>query len=220
MRLKKIFTSVAIASIAIAGLMVIGSIFGILKLEGAIVNLIFSAVTLCVGSIFAINATLLKDRGHKIVSMLGYALTGVSVLLFLLLIWVGGDVIFKATIVIGVSSIFANIIMSNAVRLGKKFLVVQIVEYAIVFLIDIVIVLLTFGVNVFENDTILKVFIAGCIVAGVGMIVLSILSKKHGGDIAMESKDMITIPRAEYTELKEKAKLYDEMMSSKTSDAE
>ena len=212
MNVKKIFTGVAIGSIALAGILVIGAIFGIVKFEGGVLNVILSAVTLCVGSVFAINATLLKDGGHKIVSMIGYVITGLSVLLFLLLIWVGGDALFKVAIIIGVSSIFANIIMSNAVKLGKKFLVLQLVEYVVVFAIDMVIVLSTCGVDVLGDETILKVFIAGCILAGVGMVTLAILSKKYSADVKnVETKDTVTISKEEYETLKKKAKLYDDM---------
>lgn len=220
MSLKKIFTGMAIGSAVLAGIIVIGSIFGIIEIEGVLLNIVLSAVTLCVGSAFAINATMLRERSNRLVSTIGFVLIGVSVLLFLLLIWIGGEVLFKAAIVIGVGSAFANIIMGNAVRLGKKFLTVQIVEYAMVFLIDIVIVLNTFDIDVLAIEIVSKLFVTVCIAAVVGMVSLSVLSKKQGGDVSIETNDMITISKAEYTELKEKARLYDEMMASKTSDVE
>ena len=218
MNLKKIFTMTAIGSMVVAGLMLIAALFGIFDLEGAYVNVLLSVVTIGVSAIFSINATLIKDKGYKIVSYVAYGLIAVSGILFLLLIWVGGDAIFRAAIVIGVSSIFANIIMGNVVSLGKKYLVVQLVEYVMVVLIDIVIILLAFGVEVFENDVVVKLFITGCIVAGVGMITLAVLSKK-AGDTSVEAKadsNTVTISKSEYKELKEKAKLYDEMMANKS----
>ena len=218
MNLKKIFTMTAIGSMVVAGLMLIAALFGIFDLEGTYVSVLLSVVTIGVSAIFSINATLIKDKGYKIVSYVAYGLIAVSAVLFLLLIWVGGDAIFRAAIVIGVSSIFANIIMGNVVSLGKKYLVVQLVEYAMVVLIDLVIILLAFGVEVFENDAVVKLFITGCIVAGVGMITLSVLSKKaESGDKVAVSNDSnsVTISKAEYNTLKEKAKLYDEMMANK-----
>ena len=216
MSLKKIFVSMAIGSVALAGIIVIGCIFGLMDFEGVVLNIVLSAVTLCVGSVFAINATMLRERSNKLVSTIGFALIGVSVLLFLLLIWVGGEVLFKAAIVIGVGSAFANIIMSNAVRLGYRFLVVQIVEYAMVFLIDIVIVLNTFDIDVLAIEIVSKLFVTVCIAAVVGVVSLSVLAKKQGSDdvaLAMDD-DMITISKEEYESLVEKARLYDEMMSS------
>ena len=208
----------AIGSMVVAGLMLIAALFGIFDLEGAYVNVLLSVVTIGVSAIFSINATLIKDKGYKIVSYVAYGLIAVSGILFLLLIWVGGDAIFRAAIVIGVSSIFANIIMGNVVSLGKKYLVVQLVEYVMVVLIDLFIILLAFGVEVFENDVVVKLFITGCIVAGVGMITLAVLSKK-AGDTSVEAKadgSTVTISKDEYKQLKEKAKLYDEMMANKS----
>lgn len=208
----------AIGCIVLAGLMLIAALFGIFDLEGAYVSVLLSVVTLGVSAIFSINATLIKEKGYKIVSYVAYGLIAVSAILFLLLIWVGGDTIFRLAIVIGVSSIFANIIMGNVVSLGKKYLVVQCIEYAMVVVIDIIIILLAFGVEVFKEDIVLKLFITGCIIAGVGMITLSVLSKKAGttesGEVA--DKDTVTISKKEYNALKEKAKLYDEMMANKS----
>ena len=62
------------------------------------------------------------------------------------------------------------------------------------------------------DETILKVFIAGCILAGVGMVTLAILSKKYSADVKnVETKDTVTISKEEYETLKKKAKLYDDM---------
>ena len=218
MNLKKIFTMGAIGCIVLSGLMLIASLFGIAHLEGTYASILLSVITLGVSAVFAINATMIKDKGYKLVSYVAYGLIAVSALLFLLLIWVGGDIFFKAAIVVGISSVFANIIMGNVVSLGKKYFAVQLVEYAMVVLIDLVIILITFGVSVFENDLVFKLFITGCIIAGVGMITLAVLSKK-AGDTSVEAKadgNTVTISKDEYKQLKEKAKLYDEMMANKS----
>ena len=96
-------------------------------------NTITPRIDATIGSTFAINATIIKNKGYKIVSYIAYGLIAVSCVLFLLLIWVGGDIIFKAAIIVGVSSIFANIIMGNVVALGKKYFNVQLIEYAMVY---------------------------------------------------------------------------------------
>lgn len=208
----------AIGCIVLAALMLIAALFGIFELEGTYISVLLSVVTLGVSAIFSINATLIKEKGYKIVSYVAYGLIAVSAILFLLLTWVGGDIIFRLAIIIGVSSIFANIIMGNVVSLGKKYLVIQLIEYAMVLAIDIIIKLVAFGVDVFKEDIVFKLFVTGCIIAGVGMITLSVLSKKVGTTESGEvvDKDSVTISKKEYNALKEKAKLYDEMMANKS----
>lgn len=218
MNLKKIFTISAIGCVVLAGLMLIAALFGLFELMSTQLSLLLSVVTLGVSATFCINATMIREKGYKIVSYIAYGLIAVSAILFLLLIWVGGDLLFRMAIIIGVSSIFANIIMGNVVSLGKKYLVVQCIEYVMVFLIDIMISLQACGVDVLNEDIVFKLFVTGCIIAGVGMITLSVLSKKVGDTKSGEEtkKDTITISKEEYNTLKEKAKLYDEMVASTT----
>ena len=210
---------IAICCAVFSGLMLIASLFGIADLEGAYAKILLSAITFGVGATFAINATIIKCKGYKMVSYIAYGLIAVSSILFLLLIWVGGDIIFKAAIVVGVSSIFANIIMGNVVSLGKKYFAVQMIEYAMIVFIDVVIILLVFGVEwLFENDILPRLFYTACIVASVGMITLAVLSKKSGDSekVVEEDGSSVTISKKEYKELVKKAKLYDEMMANKS----
>lgn len=204
---KKILSYVAIASLGIAIVMLITAIFGVEIFDGVGFKFLISFVIIAAGCGFSLNAVSLYKKNQTI-SIVSLALLGVSSLMGILCFWFDmGLFINRITGVISIISVLFISIINNVLRLANKYLILQIVTYALIVIIDISLTLLIFGLSVFEVEILWQLFIAVCLVAFALNCTLSIMAKKNINETASEEKEKIKtikISEEEYNQMKQK----------------
>lgn len=176
---KKILMYSSLTTLAVCIVLLIGAIFGLKTFEGAILKLLKTCATIAIAGFFAINALTMTDK-NKIMGYVCAGLLGFLSLLLLVIYWanISWGVFQQLVFVLAIATILFNIIVNLNLKLDKNFLVLQIVTYILIAVIDIVLTLVIFGSTILANGTVLKLFIAGCIVVFGLLCALGILGKK------------------------------------------
>ena len=110
----------------------------------------------------------------------------------------------SATITISVATVFFVIIVSMIIKYERRYLAIQIITYVLVIIVDILITLLAWGVEIFKIPAMTEIFWTLCLIAFAMLCTLSILGRKNV-DIKKEKKisdDKITISKEEYENMK------------------
>lgn len=203
---KKVLSGISLGSMILAVVMLLVALFGGSEFvfSGVGLDLLLSFAIIAVASAFAINACNVYSR-KKIISIINLSLLGLCVLLGLLSVWIGDFPLLLANItyVLAIATVFFGIIVSLNLKLGKRQRVLQGITYVCVIVIDIILTLLIFGVDVFAVDGLSTMFIALCLVAFALLCATAILGKKSITE-DVNSSDMITISKIEYENLKAK----------------
>lgn len=164
---------------------------------------------LALGGFFAINSVNIMSK-NRILGIVSLVLVLTAVVLVIIMAWANVTTLLNVTIVFALLSITFNIIVSTYLDLGRTHFVPQIILYVLSVILDLLFILLIFGVI---GGTFLTISIILLIIDFVGFIILKVLNKKQVNQTA--DPNMITISKQEYNTLKEKAEKYDELMKNK-----
>lgn len=164
---------------------------------------------LALGGFFAINSVNIMSK-NRILGIVSLVLVLTAVVLVIIMAWANVTTLLNVTIVFALLSITFNIIVSTYLDLGRTHFVPQIILYVLSVILDLLFILLIFGVI---GGTFLTISIILLIIDFVGFIILKVLNKKQVNQTA--DPNMITISKLEYDMLKEKAEKYDELMKNK-----
>lgn len=164
---------------------------------------------LALGGFFAINSVNIMSK-NRILGIVSLVLVLTAVVLVIIMAWANVTTLLNVTIVFALLSITFNIIVSTYLDLGRTHFVPQIILYVLSVILDLLFILLIFGVI---GGTFLTISIILLIIDFVGFIILKVLNKKQVNQTA--DPNMITISKLEYNTLKEKAEKYDNLMRDK-----
>lgn len=164
---------------------------------------------LALGGFFAINSVNIMSK-NRILGIVSLILVLTAVVLVIIMAWANVTTLLNVTIVFALLSITFNIIVSTYLDLGRTHFVPQIILYVLSVILDLLFILLIFGVI---GGTFLTISIILLIIDFVGFIILKVLNKKQVNQTT--DPNMITISKQEYNTLKEKAEKYDNLMRDK-----
>ena len=164
---------------------------------------------LALGGFFAINSVNIMSK-NRILGIVSLVLVLTAVVLVIIMAWANVTTLLNVTIVFALLSITFNIIVSTYLDLGRTHFVPQIILYVLSVILDLLFILLIFGVI---GGTFLTISIILLIIDFVGFIILKVLNKKQVNQTT--DPNMITISKLEYDMLKEKAEKYDNLIRDK-----
>lgn len=204
---KKTLSIIAIVSLASAVLMLIMAVFGV---EGIfkypLLAVMESLAIICAGSALAINALLIFPKKRKL-AIVDLSLLSSLTMLSILTFWIeaiSSSFFGKIVLILGIATIFFNIIIANYLKLSKNKLALQIVTYSLIVIIDILLTLQILGVDLFDSDAFSKLFIVLCLVTFVLLIVIIILAKKAPSENLAEKTEYVKVDKKEYEEMKKR----------------
>ena len=150
---------------------------------------------------------------NKILGYVSFGLIGLSLLFMVLFIWkiIDNRIFNLAVLTVSLLSVLFIFLVSNGLKLGRKFLVVQVVSDAILSLLIIFILISSYGW--IELGDVLIPFLINIILSVVAFITISVLANKVQGDENEIKKEYVKITKAEYDELLAKAKELEELKS-------
>ena len=213
--MKKKISLATIGFVGLSALLLILALFGVLKLKGVTLDLLFTFLTLTVAGMLTLNSCEMLERKNKL-ALVSLSLIFLSTLLVVLCFWTkldNADFFMDSTLVISTLSICFNLITSNILKMGKRYTIVQAVSY-ICFSIVSLYLILTFLDTISLEDAHLKIFILFIILSFVALCVLTVLSKKHSSE-SIATKEYVKITKEEYLNLIESKKQLDNLLKEK-----
>lgn len=210
---KKILTITSLVAMSLCVLLLIGAIFGLKVFDGTVLKILLTFATIAVGSAFAISAVNIFDR-NRIISIVALSLIALSMVFGLIVFWMGFNVSVafnKFTLILSMLAILFNIIVSLILKLDKRYLVLQIITYAFIVLIDIILTLQILNVDVFGIKSFWKYFIAICLIAFGLLCATSIIGRRS--DVVQKddkTNGFVKVPKTEYEEMKKRIESLEE----------
>lgn len=190
-------------------LMLIMAIFGLKTFEMPLLALLFTLITISVACAFAISAYSLLKK-NKVVPMISLVLLAIVSIMGIITYWAQFNVpeIFgKSTAILAIATVLFNIMVSYAIKLGKRQLPIQIITYALIIITDIILTLLILGVNVFSVPGMIEAFAVICLLDLGFMLALVILNKRTYNEAEdMSGTEYIKVKKTEYLALVERVK--------------
>lgn len=207
--MKKAFIIQTLICLGITGIFLILTIFGINFFTGTKFNILVSFATLTGGGYFCLLSCD-THKANKILGIVSFVLVGLSVLLVILSFWlmsgnVGDETFFDITSTIALLTCVFVLVASTYLKLGKKYLVVQIVLYCIVSVFVLICILLVFEVFAFKN--IATFFWLILVLTIISLIVLKVMTYKTPERV---ETNYVKITKEEYDILLDKAKKWDD----------
>lgn len=205
--LLKAVSILTLASVISAALIGLALLFGIIEGSDTVGKILLSILTVFVAGILGFNSINAITKGNKISIVAGFSLI-LSVLLFIVLIWLGDflgdfyDAYIYIVVIVSMLSVFLNVMIANYVALGKSLLVVQ-----IIFDVLFAYILIAISLVIFGNTDLLElwqIFVADVIV----VLALYGVLKIKGKNIAQKETEIkasdgyITIEKTVYEEMK------------------
>lgn len=207
MNIKKILTTISISCLGIGVFLLILGIFKLPVFEYPFSSILLTLAVIVGASTLSISAYSLINK-NKILSIVALALLGLISLLGIIIIWANfktPDMFNKITAVIAITTALFNIIVSFAVNLGKRHKSLQIATYIATIVIDIILTLLIFGVNVFFANGLLEIFLVICLVDFFFLCALAILNRRtYSAQNDINDEGYIKIKKTEYMALVQK----------------
>ncbi len=209
---RKILSISTIVGVVLCAAMLIASLFGLNFFSGVLADILITTAALTIGMFFAISSIDLVKL-NKIIAYVSLGLITGAVFLIILNNWVNfGEVLSQITFVIAILSVLFNIIVSGVLKLQKRYLWLQIIVYLVLTAFFVLLNGYIFGFADF-GDT-LRLFIVLLILGLLGLIIISVLSKKAVVvDDEKTNDKYVKISKEEYTELLMKAKQLDDMLN-------
>jgi len=190
---KKTLMYTSLATLAVSIILLVGAIFGLKTFKGNLLKVLETCATIAIAGFFSINA-LTMTKKNKVMGYVCLGLLAVLSLCLLIIIWMGGKGTFHNLVyVLLIATILFNIIVTLNLRLDKHFLVLQVITYILIAAIDIILTMVIFGSKVLSNGTILKLFIAGCIIVFGLLCALAILGKKVERDVVETPEEKVDV---------------------------
>lgn len=209
--MRKFLTWTALIGVALTALLGILMIFSVIKYKD-FNEIFFSCITIGVGFSFALSSYNLYIKRKSTLPLVSIILIFASVIFVITALFFGlNSVAFvKITVTIAVISVLFTIIVENTIKLGTRYLPLQIAVYIFVLYLLVIILLalwsIWFGFNTY--------FWVVTIVAISGLIALGVLSKKEGNPKLIDD-DYVKISKAEYDYLLNRSKMLDELTKYK-----
>ena len=213
--MKKGLTIGTLGCLGACALMLIISVITGLKVnffEGVKGSILATTATLTAAGYFGIRSNNMLSK-NKILGYVSFGLIGLSLLFMVLFIWkiIDNRIFNLAVLTVSLLSVLFIFLVSNGLKLGRKFLVVQVVSDAILSLLIIFILISSYGW--IELGDVLIPFLINIILSVVAFITISVLANKVQGDENEIKKDYVKITKAEYDEILAKAKELEELKS-------
>ena len=213
--MKKGLTIGTLSCLGACALMLIISVITGLKVnffEGVKGSILATTATLTAAGYFGIRSNNMLSK-NKILGYVSFGLIELSLLFMVLFIWkiIDNRIFNLAVLTVSLLSVLFIFLVSNGLKLGRKFLVVQVVSDAILSLLIIFILISSYGW--IELGDVLIPFLINIILSVVAFITISVLANKVQGDENEIKKDYVKITKAEYDELLAKAKELEELKS-------
>lgn len=199
--MKKIISWITIASVGLVALLLIGSLFEFISLKGAVASIIFTALTFTVAGILTLNSCNMLEQKNKL-AIASLSLIGLSTLLVVLCFWTkldnNSDVFLNLTLTISILSVCFNLITSGVLKLGKRYMPLQIISYICYGFVSIYFIVSFWGSKSVDLDG--KVIALSIILSLLFFCIQVIVSKKQVSDNNV-STSYVKIKKEEYEEL-------------------
>ena len=214
---RKILLGVTLGSVFFGVGLLIASIFGLNVFVGTWLKVLESLAIVVVAGAFSLNALNFMHK-NRVIALVSFALHGALTALLFIVIWGGMDFVTswfaQLVAVVAITTIFFNIIISNYLKLGKNHFVIQIITYAIIGVIDVVLMLEIFQVDVMQY--ILREFIIACLLTLGLLITLAVLGKKAPDEEAkIDGEKVVKLKQSEYDALLNRIKELEEKLKEK-----
>lgn len=181
-KLRKIISVTSIMSVAIAGLIGLGLLFSILSFSDIIENILLSVLIVFIAGLCLLNAldAIVKKNKMGLITA-GFVL--ISSVLILAMVWAGEyfgsfyDAYTKIVVIVAMASVFLDVIVGNYIIMGKKNLIIQIIDYLAFLYVEVAI-----SFSILGSDALIKYyipFIAAIIVFLVLFAILRVLAREN-----------------------------------------
>ena len=124
---KKVLLGIALVCISIVVIELISGIFGVKFYHRPLNQVLMTAITLALGSIFALGALSFFNE-NKIISIIDLSLIGLSVVMFVIFYLRGFkmyEMYFKCTGIVTIITVIFNSVVSAGIKLKNKFVYLQ-----------------------------------------------------------------------------------------------
>lgn len=202
---RKIITFISLAGLTGCVGLLIAAIFGVKVFEGTILNVLLSLAIVTAGTAISINAINYMNK-KKILSFISLALTGALMVLAIIIVWgaiAWSNALTKITVLLAIATIFFNVIVAYRLKLENRYFAIQIAAYVLLGVLDIVLTLLVFEVNLFAYSWFWQPFTVLVIVVVGFLAALGILGRR-ANDIGSVDNEKMLITRAEYNSMLKK----------------
>lgn len=202
---RKIITFISLAGLTGCVGLLIAAIFGVKVFEGTILNVLLSLAIVTAGTAISINAINYMNK-KKILSFISLALTGALMVLAIIIVWgaiAWSNALTKITVLLAIATVFFNVIVAYRLKLENRYFAIQIAAYVLLGVLDIVLTLLVFEVNLFAYSWFWQPFTVLVIVVVGFLAALGILGRR-ANDIGSVDNEKMLITRAEYNSMLKK----------------
>lgn len=208
--IKKGLITGTLIGLGLCTLMLILTIFKINFFEGTKLSILITTACLTVGGYFSLSSYNVLTK-NKTLGLVSFGLIWISVLLVAISGWVNMSGLFgDITLTIALLSVLFNFIVSNTLKLGKNYKVIQIICNLILSVFILLILLMAY--EVLTLSKIGSFFWIMLILSIVSFITISVLANKSNDDTTSE---YVKIKKSEYDDLLNKAKQLEELLKNK-----
>ena len=214
---RKILLGLTLGSVFFGVGILIAAIFGLDVFTGTWLKVLQSLATIAVAGLFSFNA-LNFMRKSKIIALITFALIGTLTVMMFIIYW--GNIEFTSTFskiitILAVTTIFFNIIVSNILKLNRNHLTLQIITYALIGAIDIILILQICEIDVISR--IPRIFVVACLVVFALLITLFVFGKKAPEEeVKIDGEKVVKLKQSEYDALLGKIKELEEKLKEKS----
>lgn len=214
--MKKIVSWITIGSVGLVALLLIGALFSVVKLEGAVADVVFTGLTLTVAGLLTLNSCNMLERKNKL-AIASLSLIGLSSLLVILCFWTKLDnnskTYLNITLTISALSVCFNLISSGVLKLGKRYLPLQVISYACYAALSLYLIII-FWSSAELNFKLMAVLI---ILSLLFFCVQLVVAKKQGDTVPVEV-NYVKITKEEYEDLLAKKEQLEKLLLEKKND--
>lgn len=207
--LRRFLTWTALITVFLVALLGILMIFSVIKFKDYN-KFFFSCVTIAIGFSFALSSYNLYQKRKTILPLISLILILASIVLVISALFFGSnsETFIKITVTIAIISVLFTIIVENTIKLGRRYLALQIIIYLLILYLLSVILLALWSIWSGFNTY----FWVIAIIAFSGLIALGVLSKKEGNpSLAIDDVEYIKISKEEYDYLLKRSQQLEEL---------
>lgn len=198
--MKKKISLITLVCIIASAFIAILALFNALKLRGAVLDLLFTLLTLSVAGILTLNSCTMVEKKNKL-AIASLGLIGASAILVIVSLWTSlssKGIYAEITLTACILSVCFNLITANVLKLHKKYLFIQTTIYLCFAAFSGLLISASWGPNIFDKAT--KTFILFLILSLLGIGILAVITKRQAA-CETPTSDYIKISKEEYAEL-------------------
>lgn len=202
-KVQKVLTLISIVAVAISVMMFIGLYFGLKLFSNKYLLATFLTFIATAVVCFFSNGALDMYGKKKYLAIVSLALLVLSFLFGLINFWTYFELegfFPKMSGIIAIASVLFVIIITTSSKLDNHYRGLQIITFSLTVILDIALTIVILGVDLFDNDTFVKIFYPLCFIVFALLCITNIISKR----INKTKKDYIQISLDEYNSLKER----------------